>query len=231
MTADPGLLSDAKIHWGLLTLVLTLFTALVGGFVIGFQLAGAEVIVYFLKPTVIILIAIITFLSSKSPTKNYKGLILAGLGFSLLGDILLMLPVDLFIFGLIAFAVTQIIYTIAFSSVKGFDTSWRRGLPFLLVGIVMIAYLWQDVNDMRLPVLLYAIVILTMAWQALGQWQQTGETRAFFAFIGALLFVTSDALLAINRFSAPIPASSLFVLGSYYIAQWFIGVSAGADHL
>lgn len=114
MNADSQLLSQKTIRWGLITLVLTGLTALVGGFVIGFELAGAEVIVYFLKPLVIILIVIITLLSSKSPTKNYKALILAGLGFSLLGDILLMLPMDLFIFGLVAFAVTQIIYTIAF---------------------------------------------------------------------------------------------------------------------
>lgn len=222
--------SENRISWGLLTQILTFVTALVAGFVIGLELVGAELLVYFLKPVVIILIGIITFLSKISPTKNYKRLILVGLGFSLFGDILLMLPMDLFISGLIAFAITQIIYTVAFSSVIGFDTSWYRGLPFLVVGIVLIAFLWQDVSNLRLPVLIYAAVILTMAWQALGQWQRTGEKRALMAFIGAVLFVISDSLLAINRFSHAIPASSLFVLGTYYIAQWFIGTSSGVKH-
>jgi len=37
--------------------------------------------------------------------------------------------------------------------------------------------------------------------------------------------VTSDALLAIDRFSVPIPAASLCVLGSHWAAQWGIAQS------
>ena len=36
---------------------------------------------------------------------------------------------------------------------------------------------------------------------------------------GALCFMVSDTLLAINRFVTPLPASALWVLGSYGAAQ------------
>ena len=39
---------------------------------------------------------------------------------------------------------------------------------------------------------------------------------------GGALFVTSDALLAVNRFMAPLPAAALWILASYWAAQWCI---------
>jgi uncharacterized membrane protein YhhN len=83
---------------------------------------------------------------------------------------------------------------------------------------------------MLYPALIDTLVILTMSWQALGQWKQTGERRAFLAFIGSLLFIASDSALAINRFTNPIELAPLIVLGTYYPAQWLISLSAGSDH-
>ena len=40
--------------------------------------------------------------------------------------------------------------------------------------------------------------------------------------VGGLLFMSSDALLAINRFHTPLPASALWVLATYWAAQWLI---------
>jgi uncharacterized membrane protein YhhN len=37
--------------------------------------------------------------------------------------------------------------------------------------------------------------------------------------LGGALFVLSDALLAINRFAAPLPLSGLWILCSYWLAQ------------
>ena len=45
------------------------------------------------------------------------------------------------------------------------------------------------------------------------------DTPARLVAAGAACFMVSDALLAINRFVLPLPASALWVLGSYYAAQ------------
>ena len=51
------------------------------------------------------------------------------------------------------------------------------------------------------------------------------------AAAGTTLFVVSDAALAINRFAAPYPWSSLVILATYWMAQWAIAssVRAGAS--
>jgi len=40
--------------------------------------------------------------------------------------------------------------------------------------------------------------------------------------LGGALFVASDALLATNRFAAALPAASVWMLATYWLAQWCI---------
>jgi hypothetical protein len=40
--------------------------------------------------------------------------------------------------------------------------------------------------------------------------------------LGGALFLCSDALLATNRFATPLPLSGLWILLSYWLAQWCI---------
>ena len=46
------------------------------------------------------------------------------------------------------------------------------------------------------------------------------------AAAGAVLFMLSDSLLAINRFTAPLPLASLWVLATCYAAQVLIASNA-----
>ncbi len=228
-TSQPNIITRYGVGW--LTILLSAVMILSAGLTIGFELAEAKLGEYVFKPATTSIIIIIALLALDPPKRQYKWLIVFGLGFSLIGDILLMLPSDLFLFGLVAFLIAHIFYSSAFSSVAGFYRSFRGALPFLAYGVVITVYLWSHFGDMLVPALIYMVIILLMGWQGLGQWQQTGERRALLAFIGALLFLVSDSLLAINRFANPIALSPLFVLGTYYPAQWFIAMSAGSEHL
>ena len=40
--------------------------------------------------------------------------------------------------------------------------------------------------------------------------------------IGGALFMASDTVLAVNRFAMPIPAAGLWILATYWAAQWLI---------
>ena len=64
-----------------------------------------------------------------------------------------------------------------------------------------------------------------MAAQALGRAAVLGNASARRVAAGACLFMLSDALLATNRFVSPLPVASLWVLASYYAAQWFIAAN------
>ncbi|MFD2454335.1 lysoplasmalogenase family protein [Ideonella paludis] len=60
-----------------------------------------------------------------------------------------------------------------------------------------------------------------MAAQAAVLWRQ-GEPRGCVLAVGGALFMLSDALLATNKFAGPLPLASLWVLSSYWAAQWCI---------
>ena len=215
---------------GRLSIALSFLALASAGIAIAADLAEASVLTYIFKPVTIKLIIGIAWLSYGMTISSYKMIIIIGLIFSLLGDVLLMAPADLFIFGLAAFLVAQLLYTAAFISVGGFYRSIAAAIPFVLFGLIMGFILALDLDDMLIPTFIYMVVILVMAWQAWGQWQQTKETRARLAFIGAVLFVLSDTALAINRFTTPVVLAPLFVLGTYYPAQYLIALSTGSRY-
>jgi uncharacterized membrane protein YhhN len=92
-------------------------------------------------------------------------------------------------------------------------------LPFAIYGVLIYAILSPGLNGMAVPVAAYIVVILTMAWQAWDQWDQVRERWALLAFIGAVLFVISDSVLALNRFGEPFAAARALTLNTYYSAQ------------
>ena len=61
-----------------------------------------------------------------------------------------------------------------------------------------------------------------MAAQAFGRAHVLRDAPATRVAVGAGLFMLSDALLATNRFVMPLPLSQVWVLGTYYAAQWLI---------
>ena len=95
----------------------------------------------------------------------------------------------------------------------------------IFAGSVIYIFLLYGLNEMAIPVAFYDIMILTMAWQAWDQWDQLRTRWALLAFIGALLFVLSDSILALNRFGEPFAASRALTLSTYYSAQWLIANS------
>jgi uncharacterized membrane protein YhhN len=229
-TAEP---QEQDRRPGRISLALTVIAVLTGAAAIFAELLAADELTYALKPLTILLIIGIALLSSRPPAPRYKWAIVAGLLFSLAGDVLLMLPYDLFLFGLIAFAVAQVAYTVAFVAGSGFYGNVRVAMPFLLFGVFMAAFLWTglEANGMLIPALAYLVVILVMAWQGFGHWRQTRETRSLLAFLGVLLFVASDSFLAVNRFVVDLGnLAPILVLGTYYPAQGLIGQSAGREH-
>jgi uncharacterized membrane protein YhhN len=186
---------------------------------------GARRQVYLLKPLTTALILLLALQASASVNAAYKGFIVAGLFFSLVGDVFLMLPDDLFIPGLASFLAAHLCYIAAFSARAGFQASWPGLLPFLLYAAVMLILLWPHVGKARLPVLAYMAAILVMGWQALEQRQVSSQPGALFALGGALLFILSDSVLALNRFRRPFPSAQAIILVAYYAGQWLIALS------
>lgn len=156
--------------------------------------------------------------------------LLIGLGFSLAGDIALLWPQQGFLPGLVSFLVAHLAYLVAFTRESPLAARKAPFVAYALLAGAILAFLWGGIpSALRWPVLAYVVCLAAMAAQTAVVWQlargQAGERRASLAALGGFLFMVSDALLAINRFHTPLPASSLWILASYWSAQWLLASS------
>jgi uncharacterized membrane protein YhhN len=181
--------------------------------------------VYIFKPLTMVFILLIAVLGQAAPP-FYKYMIITGLLFSLAGDVFLMLPSDRFVAGLVAFLIAHLFYIAAFGSEIS-SLIWWPLIPFVIYGIVIYTILAPSLGKLKLPVLIYIIVILMMAWLAWERWSQTGQSGALLASIGAILFVISDTILAIDRFRGTFKLSRVLNLATYFAAQLLIAGSIG----
>jgi uncharacterized membrane protein YhhN len=142
----------------------------------------------------------------------------AALALSLLGDVFLMLPGDRFVPGLAAFLLAHLAYVV------GMHVAGVQAGP-LLLGVVVVAVAMAVIGtrvvravrtgpDPALagPVVAYMLVISAMVASAVG-------TRSVLLVVGATLFYASDALIAWNRFVAPVPRAQLAIMTTYHLGQ------------
>lgn len=161
-------------------------------------------------------LALIAWLST-TPATPYRRWIMLGLAFSVLGDILLAIPRDLFVFGLAAFLCAHLAY------LRGYCTLTVRpnypALAFaLLVGGSLFSLLASHgLGPLLIPVAFYALAIGAMLWRALA----CGGLAA----LGACAFVFSDSLIGIDRFVSPFAAAEYLIILFYWLGQWLIAAS------
>ncbi len=194
---------------------------------IGADLLGRRRGVYLFKPLTMLLLLPLALQAPEGADRFYRAAIVVGLLFSLAGDVWLMLPSDRFSAGLVSFFLAHLCYVAAFGSAIGFSADAWTLVPFVLAGAALYRLLSPTLGAVRIPVLVYMITIAAMAWLSIERARALEEVGALIACAGALLFVSSDVLLAVNRFRSPLPAAPLLVLGSYFAAQWLIALSTG----
>ena len=181
-------------------------------------------LVYVFKPLTMLLILAIAVQPSVSTPPSYRALVVAGLTFSLAGDVFLMLPRERFTAGLASFLVAHLLYLAAFAT-KGPIAAL---LPWAIFAIPFYGLLHPKLVRMRWPVAVYVTAIVAMAWQATTRWLALDQYGALLALLGAGLFVFSDAALAWNRFRHAFAKSPAVVLSAYFVGQCLIALSVGA---
>jgi uncharacterized membrane protein YhhN len=206
-------------------LALTLVAAVSAVLHIRAELRGPQWRIYLCKPLTTTAILGIAWLAPDPAVGGYRELVLAGLAFSLAGDVFLMLPGDYFRSGLTSFLVAHLLYIAAFSEAVGFGAAPLAALPVAVITGVLLRLLWPHLHSERWPVVVYIAVIATMGWQATSQWLGAPSLWAAYAFFGAASFMLSDSALAFNRFRGAFASSPIVILSSYYLAQWLIALS------
>ncbi len=207
--------------------VLTILAAVSGVLRVRAAVAGDVTQSYIFTPLSTILIIAVAWTDTGDESDAYRRFVLAGLLFSLVGDVFLMMPDDRFLAGLGAFLFAHLCYIIAFTRDGGFTGSPVITLPLALFGSWMMTVLLPGVGNLAIPVFIYMVVILTMAMQALERWRRGSHAGAIAAGLGAVLFLISDAALGTRRFAGGFPGDRTVILVTYLMAQYFIAISAG----
>ena len=175
---------------------------------------------YLCKPaTLVALIAAAGLLDPAADAQTRRAWFVAALIFSLTGDVLLMLPRDLFVPGLAAFLVGHLCY------VAGFWTHGPTGLALAIAVVVVTALVAplgrriltaiaraRQPSELRVAVAVYMVVISAMLATALA----TGNVLAA---VGATLFVASDSMIAWDRFVHPFARAPVAIMVTYHLGQ------------
>jgi len=181
---------------------------------------------YLTKP--LILISLIIFFLNQQNNLDTKSKIitLAALLFSLLGDALLMftnISSNYFIGGLLAFLMAHIMFILVFLRKKNTHKKASFLILFLLIYGAGIFYFLKDgLGELLVPVIVYMMVILTMVITAFLRNESVSKMSYNLVFLGAIFFITSDSLLALNKFYKPFKTAGILIMLTYAIAQYLI---------
>ncbi len=178
-----------------------------------------------MKPMTMVLVITVALIAAAPVPAAYKTLVLAGLLFSLAGDIALMFPEKWFTAGLVSFLTAHVFYILAFKPGPGRPIPAGLFFPFIIFGLLMFRILAPKLGPMKLPVLVYIAAITVMAAFAAGRFVDKGGIRPLLAFAGAVLFLLSDSVLAYDRFANKLGPAQAIILGTYFPAQLLIALS------
>jgi uncharacterized membrane protein YhhN len=192
-------------------------------FAVGDWIAKARslrVLEYLCKPaTLVALIVAAGALDPATDAHTRRTWFVAALICSLTGDVLLMLPSDLFVPGLAAFLVGHLCY------LAGFWTHAPSTLALVVAIVVVVALIaplgWRiltsiaragEPRELRFAVAAYMAVISAMLATALA----TGNVLAA---AGAVFFVASDSMIAWDRFVRRFAWAPVAIMVTYHVGQ------------
>lgn len=149
----------------------------------------------------------------------YKTFIVIALIFCAIGDYTL----QWFIIGLISFLIGHVFYIRAFLTTKEVATPLWAKVVLIVYGVVMLIWIGGTLiqkNEIILAcaVAIYMFVILTMGWTSF-------RAGSKYAVAGAVLFIISDSILAINKFVINVDFSHQLIMLTYYSAQLLMALS------
>lgn len=168
-------------------------------------------------------------------------ILFAALFFSWLGDLLMMQSTqDLyFMAGIGSFFIAQISFMRLFyrRPSLGLQVLRNQYIPivlFVLYWVMMLIYLWpQLAGPLRFPIAAYSAVLVGMGIFAYAVKEKSAPSKqGMMVLIGALLFIISDSLIALDRFSdMRIWNPQFSIMITYIMAQGLIvyGIEPRSD--
>lgn len=174
-------------------------------------------IIYKLFPMLLILLLAIS-IHTKVP--SYKKNIIIALVFCTIGDYTFQSSL---VVGATPFLIGYLFYIRAFLTVKSHQSPSFTMWMFTVFGMTTMYWIGSFVLAHHgivstIAFCLYILVLIYMGWMSF-------KTTSHFAIAGALLFIFSDLVLAINTFISPSHYSHQLIMVTYYTAQLLLTLS------
>jgi uncharacterized membrane protein YhhN len=162
-----------------------------------------------------------------------SNVVLIAIFFSFLGDSFLIYEYKngiYFILGLLSFLLAHLFYIFAFRQHRSDDQpdqletvqKTRMAFPVILAATGLVVVLYPRLGELRLPVIIYAGVLMFMVLNALFRFRRTTSRSFWMTFSGAVLFMASDSVLAINKFLEPVQSAGVIIMLLYLAGQFLI---------
>jgi uncharacterized membrane protein YhhN len=183
------------------------------------------------KPLLMILLA--AYFHFAVQRNDFTRWIMFAIIFSFGGDVALMFqhiaPIY-FILGLSSFLIAHLFYSYGMAKYPNFNQGYLMknkwiALPLLIYCGGLVSFLWSSLGAMTLPVVIYSLVIMLMGLSGVNMSGRLNTTAATYIIIGAILFILSDSVIALNKFKSDdlsIPMPSLIIMVTYILGQFFI---------
>jgi len=167
------------------------------------------------KPMVIVFLIGVA-LEIETSDNVVRGIVIAALGASLVGDVVLMTPDARFEAGLLAFLVAHIFYIIALVPDFNIGPALAAAILVVAIGFGVVPELFEAVRRHgRITTVGVAVYMAALAFMTVF----AAGTGVVAAAVGGALFLASDALLGWSRFVAPAPGGRVLVHVTYHFAQ------------
>ena len=196
-----------------------------GLFAILFDLVDFSIGFYCTKPLTTLLILTLPLRFPHDQLKAYRKTVLWGLLFCLIGDSFLLFE-SFFLYGLTSFLIGHLCFLYAFVKQQGFQWPVIPGIFLGSIAYTILFLCYDNLGALLLPVLVYIGVILIMSWQGIALQRQNKHFTFRYVGWAVVLFLFSDAVLALNKFYIPFAYSGVLILSTYWLAICLIALSA-----
>ena len=202
-------------------LLLTVFILFSVGNVISIKKSsdlGTQLTKPFLMPMLLIIYLV--------STSNFKLYVILALIFAFLGDFFLMGREAFFTLGLFAFLIGHVFYIAALLEPVSFSRLpfgiYLLLVPYGFYGLLIYSSLLPYLKSNRLNALLYLTIILIMSFSSLLRLYSTNRYQFWLPFVGSILFICSDTILAFNQFKTKSKRNEIYIMITYILAQFLI---------
>lgn len=172
------------------------------------------------KPLTLTLLLLLALQAPMFAVTEY--LILAGLIATLIGDTLTLISGERLLYAFGAFFLSHLLYTLYFASQITLSLYWPLPTGLFIVGVLLLAVIWNPLEDLRMPVTAFIGMTLVMVWLAGERYFVLSDNRSFTLFIGTILLLLSNIVWLISKYRFRFAADKAITAACYFGGHFLI---------